>query len=94
MAACAGVLLPSVGAFYKADTTLAGAGVACPTELIPNYAYIPGVGTVTTDCDTLKAVREATNGAYVDCSVPDSTDAYGNNLWLVSDTLLSNAMPC
>lgn len=89
-----GMLLPSIGGFLDAYSDIAGVGNACPDDVIPNYTYIPGVGTVTTDCSALKTARENTNGGFVDCSAPVE-DAFGNKYWVVSTAnLIPNAQPC
>lgn len=89
LAGSGGFLLPSFGGLLLGTST-ATADATCPDAVIPNYHYIPDVGTVTTDCELFKAVSPT----YVDCSAPDVEDDYGNKLWIVSQGLLSGAKAC
>jgi len=90
LAGSGGFLLPSFGGFLQGSSTLATSDATCPDAVIPDYHYIPDVGTVTTDCESFKAVSDT----YVDCSAPDVEDDFGNKLWIVSNSLLSNAKAC
>lgn len=91
LAGSGAVLLPSLASYAGGDMVTADA--VCPSDIIPNYAYLPSIGTVTTDCAALQDLRAA-QGVLVDCSVPDYQDEYGNQVWIVSAALLDNASPC